>query len=65
MGSDPLIIKCPQCGVKNRVKAYVSGKVPVCQKCRTILVDKEEQNAYRRFEESLNQFSKLPDPGRD
>lgn len=63
MENDPFIVKCPQCGVKNRVKVYKQGKIPVCQRCRTPLIDSDEKKAYERYEELLKQFSKLPDPG--
>ena len=35
MGSDSLIIKCPNCGIKNRIPASRKGDNPVCGKCGT------------------------------
>ena len=37
MESDSLIIKCPNCGVKNRIPAAKKGDKPVCGKCKTPL----------------------------
>ncbi len=34
MGNDSLIIKCPNCGVKNRIPATRTGDKPVCGKCK-------------------------------
>lgn len=37
MGIDSLIIKCPNCGVKNRIPAERKNDKPVCGKCKTHL----------------------------
>ena len=38
MGNDGLIIKCPNCGVKNRIPASKINDKPVCGKCKTPLL---------------------------
>ena len=37
MGSDSLIIKCPNCGVKNRIPSERKTDKPVCGKCKAHL----------------------------
>ena len=37
MGNDSIIIKCPGCGVKNRIPASKTGAKPVCGKCKAPL----------------------------
>ena len=63
--SDPnlAIIPCPQCGVKNRIRNCDSGKVPVCARCRTKLMDESEHKAFQKFQDNLNQFKDFPDFG--
>jgi Zn-finger nucleic acid-binding protein len=61
--SDLTIIPCPQCGVKNRIRSFDSGKVPVCARCRGKLMDKKEHEAFQKFQEKLNQFKDFPDVG--
>ena len=63
--SDPnlAIIPCPQCGVKNRIRNCDSGKVPVCARCRTKLMDESEHKAFQKFQDNLNQFKDFPDIG--
>ncbi|MBN2420401.1 MAG: thioredoxin TrxC [Deltaproteobacteria bacterium] len=40
MGNESIIIRCPGCGVKNRIPASRTGDRPVCGKCKaTIPVD--------------------------
>ena len=53
--SDPnlAIIPCPQCGVKNRIRNCDSGKVPVCARCRTKLMDESEHKAFQKFQNNL------------
>ena len=57
------IIPCPQCGVKNRVHSCDSGKVPVCARCKTKLMDESEHKAFQKFQDNLNQFKDFPDIG--
>ena len=63
--SDPdlAIIPCPQCGVKNRIRGYNSGKIPVCARCRAKLMDEQENVAFQKFQDNLNQFKDFPDVG--
>ena len=37
MGNDSIIIKCPGCGVKNRIPSSRTGDKPVCGKCKAPL----------------------------
>lgn len=37
MGNDSVIIKCPNCGVKNRIPVSKTNDKPVCGKCRAPL----------------------------
>ncbi|NIR57869.1 MAG: hypothetical protein GWM98_29680 [Nitrospinaceae bacterium] len=56
-----LIIDCPGCGVKNRVKAYTADRIPVCAKCGTRLVEEENNEAHARYADHLKKFYDLPD----
>ncbi len=58
-----VIIPCPQCGVKNRIRSYNSGKVPICARCRAKLMDENEHEAFQKFQDNLNQFKDFPDVG--
>ncbi|PIQ97656.1 MAG: hypothetical protein COV67_03180 [Nitrospinae bacterium CG11_big_fil_rev_8_21_14_0_20_56_8] len=58
-----IIITCPQCQVKNRVRSYETGKIPVCAKCKGKLVDAEENEVHARYGQSVNRFYNLPDIG--
>ena len=57
------IIPCPACKVKNRVKRFEAGKIPVCAQCGTRLVDEKENETQVWFGKSLNGLSDIPDPG--
>jgi uncharacterized paraquat-inducible protein A len=61
--TDLAIIPCPQCGVKNRIRSYDSGKIPVCARCRANLMDEQENVAFQKFQENLNKFKDFPDVG--
>lgn len=58
-----IILPCPSCQVKNRVKRYSSGKVPVCAKCKTPLVTEDENDIHAKYSQNLNNFFDLPDIG--
>tara|TARA_B100000686_G_C16633391_1_gene885968 strand:- start:487 stop:702 length:216 start_codon:yes stop_codon:yes gene_type:complete len=63
INADLVIIPCPQCGVKNRIKNYDSFKIPVCARCRAKLINEKEHKAFQKFQENLNQFKDFPDVG--
>jgi|TARA_B110000263_G_scaffold30792_1_gene23277 ribosomal protein L37AE/L43A len=56
------IIPCPECKVKNRIKKFISGKIPLCAKCGTRLVSEKENDTQVWFGKSLNDISGIPDP---
>lgn len=58
---DFIILPCPNCGVKNRVKTYHSNKIPVCAKCKTKLVESGEHETLSKYDQSLKDFGNLPD----
>ncbi len=58
-----LIVPCPSCRVKNRVKKYDAGRLPVCAKCRAPLLTIEEHEAQAKYDQSLKDFMNLPDLG--
>ena len=58
-----IIIACPKCHVKNRLKSYDPGRIPVCPRCKTRLVDPEENDVHAKYGKSLNNFFDLPDVG--
>ncbi len=58
-----IILTCPGCGVKNRVRKFDSQRIPVCSKCRARLLDPEEHDVQARYERSLNRFFDLPGLG--
>ena len=58
-----LIITCEKCKVKNRIKAYESGKLPVCAKCKAHLIDPNSNDAHSRYGKNLSRFYDLPDIG--
>ena len=58
-----IIIACPDCEAKNRVKRYDPDKILVCAKCRTPLVGEEEHDALSKFGKNLGSFADLPDIG--
>lgn len=60
MDKDIYIIECPECGVKNRIKAYSTDRIPVCAKCKTRLVNEDENEANARYAENLKKFYNLP-----
>ena len=56
------IIPCPACKVKNRVKQFESGKIPLCAKCGKRLVSEKENETQVWFGKSLGDISGIPDP---
>ena len=56
------IIPCPECKVKNRIKKFESGKIPLCAKCGTRLVSEKENETQVWFGKSLKDISGIPDP---
>ena len=62
--SDPsnLIIPCPKCKVKNRIIQFHSGKIPLCAKCNTQLINEKENETQVWFSKSLKDFSNIPEP---
>jgi len=57
-----VIIPCPACKVKNRIKQFESGKIPLCAKCGKRLVNEEENETQVWFGKSLKDMSGIPDP---
>ncbi len=37
--------------------------MPVCARCRAKLMDENEHEAFRKFQDNLNQFKDFPDVG--
>lgn len=58
-----IILPCPKCQVKNRVKHYDSDQTPVCAKCGARLFSDEENEVHSKYGKSLNDFLNLPDIG--
>jgi uncharacterized paraquat-inducible protein A len=58
-----IILTCPECQVKNRVKSYDAAKIPVCARCRAQLVAPEENEVHAKYGRSLKNFFNLPDVG--
>lgn len=58
-----IILTCPACQVKNRVRSYDADKTPVCAKCRAPLVAPEENEVHAKYGSSLKNFLNLPDIG--
>ena len=56
------IIPCPSCKVKNRIKQFEPGKIPLCAKCGTRLVSEKENETQVWFGKSLKDISSIPDP---
>lgn len=56
------IIPCPVCKVKNRIKQFESGKIPLCAKCGTRLVSEKENETQVWFSKSLKDLSDIPGP---
>jgi len=64
MQNNPFIIlPCPNCQVKNRIKSYNSSKTPVCAKCKTPLIKPDDNEVHAKYGQSLNSFFNLPDLG--
>ena len=61
MDKNIFIIECSECGVKNRIKSFTSDRIPVCAKCRSRLVDEDENEAHSRYADNLKNFYDLPD----
>ncbi|GJL78342.1 MAG: hypothetical protein NPINA01_13310 [Nitrospinaceae bacterium] len=55
-----IILPCPNCQVKNRIKGYHSEQTPVCAKCKTPLVKQDENEVHAKYSQSLNNFLNLP-----
>ncbi|MBI4384711.1 MAG: hypothetical protein HY579_11845 [Nitrospinae bacterium] len=58
-----IIITCPGCGVKNRLRSYDRDRIPVCPKCKTKLVARDENEAHAKFGKMVDKFYDLPDIG--
>ena len=58
-----IIITCPKCGIKNRVKSYNPDKTPVCPRCRTQLVSRDQNEVHSRYGKSEEAFHNLPGIG--
>jgi len=58
-----IILTCPACQVKNRVRSYSAEKTPVCARCRAPLLKPEENEVHARYGRSLKNFFNLPDIG--
>jgi len=58
-----IILPCPNCQVKNRVRSYDSNRIPLCAKCRTPLLSTEENEVHAKYSRSLDDFFDLPDIG--
>ena len=58
-----IIITCPKCGIKNRVKSYNPDKIPVCKKCRTELVGRDQNDVHSRYGKAEEAFQNLPGIG--
>jgi transposase-like protein len=58
-----IILPCPNCKVKNRIKGYKSEQTPVCAKCKTPLIKQDENETHAKYGQSLNNFFNLPDIG--
>lgn len=58
-----IILACPNCQVKNRIKSYDSNKTPVCAKCKAPLVKPDENEVHAKYGQSLNSFLNLPGIG--
>ena len=63
MDKGTFIIACPNCGVKNRIKSFSAERLPVCAKCRTPLVDEDENKTHEKFSKKLDDFNNLPNFG--
>ncbi|MFQ5450345.1 MAG: hypothetical protein ACE5E9_06920 [Nitrospinaceae bacterium] len=57
-----IILPCPSCGVKNRVRGFDPDSTPVCAKCKTRLLSPDENEVHAKYGRSLNNFFDLPDP---
>ncbi|MDP6335045.1 MAG: hypothetical protein QGI90_08395 [Nitrospinaceae bacterium] len=57
------IIPCPACKVKNRIKKFESGKIPLCAKCGARLVSEKENETQAWYSKSLKDLSDIPEPG--
>ena len=55
-----IIIACFKCGAKNRVRSYDEGQIPVCAKCKTELVGREENEVHSRYGKMEDAFHNLP-----
>lgn len=56
MEKNILIITCPSCGIRSRVKAYMADKEPVCQMCSFKVIDPGKSEIHTRFAESMNKL---------
>lgn len=61
MERDIFILECPQCGVKNRIRSYSQDRIPLCAKCKTRLVEEDNNEAHARYSKNLKGFYDLPD----
>lgn len=58
-----IILACPNCQVKNRIKSYDSSQTPVCAKCKAPLVKPDENDIHAKYGQSLKNFQNLPGLG--
>jgi len=58
-----IILPCPNCQAKNRIRSYDSGQTPVCAKCKTPLVKPDENEVHAKYGQSLKSFLNLPGIG--
>ena len=58
-----IILPCPKCKVKNRIKSYDSAQIPVCAKCKAPLVKPDENEVHAKYGQSLKNFLNLPGLG--
>jgi RNase P subunit RPR2 len=58
-----IILACPNCQVKNRIKNYDPDRTPICAKCKSALVKPDENEVHARYGQSLNNFLNLPGIG--
>ena len=56
MQKNVLIITCSSCGIRSRVKAYMSDKDPVCKMCSFKIIEPGKREIHSAFAESLNKL---------
>ncbi len=58
-----IILPCPNCQVKNRIKSYDSNQTPVCAKCKGPLIKPDENDVHAKYGQSIKNFQSLPGLG--